>query len=223
MLLVAIEGIDGSGKGTQAKLLKEALEAEGHRTELISFPQYDATLFGRAIGEFLNGRFGALDEVNPYLVSLLYAGDRFESKTKLIEAIAQRKFVILDRYVASNIAHQGSKVPVEERAEIISWIKQIEFEIYDLPRPDLTVHLDLPVHAAQELIARKAQRTYTDKAADLQEADGDYLGKVRDVYCELVMSEKSWVQIPCYDEATKTVRDLDVIHRELLALVMEMA
>lgn len=218
-MLVAIEGIDGSGKGTQAQRLVDALLAEGCTAELISFPQYDATLFGKAIGDFLNGRFGALDEVNPYLVSLLYAGDRFESKVKLETALAQREYVILDRYVASNIAHQGSKVPPAERAEIIHWIKQIEFEIYKLPVPDLVVHLDLPVHAAQELIALKAKRTYTDKAADLQEADAEYLNKVRDVYCELA-ADPSWVQINCYDEANAAVRSLDEIHHELLALVM---
>ncbi|MCA9041703.1 MAG: dTMP kinase [Planctomycetaceae bacterium] len=218
-MLIAIEGIDGSGKGTQAKLLLESLQQTGRTADLISFPQYDATLFGRAIGEFLNGRFGALDEVNPYLVSLLYAGDRFESKSKLEAALKNNEYVVLDRYVASNIAHQGSKVPVGERAEIISWIKQIEFGIYQLPKPDLTVHLDLPVQAAQELITLKAKRTYTDKAADLQEADGDYLSKVRDVYCELAVSEQNWQQINCYDVATTAVRPLEEIHQELLTLV----
>ncbi|QDU79456.1 Thymidylate kinase [Polystyrenella longa] len=217
-MLIAIEGIDGSGKGTQAKLLLESFRQTGRSAELISFPQYDATLFGRAIGDFLNGRFGALDEVNPFLVSLLYAGDRFESKKKLEGALAQCEFVILDRYVASNIAHQGSKVPVEERAELISWIKQIEFEIYQLPKPDLVVHLDLPVAAAQELISRKSKRTYTDKAADLQEADANYLSGVRDVYCELAVSERNWSQINCYNETTESIRSLEEIHRELLGL-----
>jgi len=216
---VAIEGIDGSGKGTQAKLLHDALINSGKTAALLSFPQYEATLFGRAIGDFLNGRFGALDEVNPFLASLLYAGDRFESKTKLQTALDQHEYVVLDRYVASNIAHQGAKLTGDEQQEIISFIEQIEFEIYGLPQADLVIHLDLPVATAQELITRKSQRSYTDKEADLQEADGDYLGKVRDVYCQLAERNANWQQINCYDPETGTVRELEEIHAEVMGLV----
>ena len=79
-VIIAIEGIDGSGKGTQAARLHARCQAEGIKTSLIGFPRYDQTLFGKSIGDFLNGRFGELDEVNPFLASLLYAGDRFESE-----------------------------------------------------------------------------------------------------------------------------------------------
>lgn len=219
-MLVAIEGIDGSGKGTQAKLLHEALIQSGKTATLLSFPQYEATLFGRAIGDFLNGRFGALDEVNPFLASLLYAGDRFESKSQLKSALAQHEFVVLDRYVASNIAHQGAKLTGEEQQEIIRFIEQIEFDIYELPQPDLVIHLDLPVSTAQELITRKAQRSYTDKEADLQEADADYLGKVRDVYCQLAQRNENWQQINCHAPETNTVRGLEEIHEEVMRLVL---
>src|SRR5579872_3745025 len=109
-MLIDIEGIDGSGKGTQARLLTDRLLASGVSATLVSFPRYDATLFGKAVGEFLNGEFGSLDTVHPFLVSLLFAGDRFESKAYLLEAMRTSQIVVLDRYVPSNVAHQAAKL-----------------------------------------------------------------------------------------------------------------
>jgi len=215
--LVAIEGIDGSGKGTQSRMLHERLNAEGIRAALIGFPQYEQTLFGRAVGQFLNGRFGALDEVDPFLVSLLYAGDRFESRDLLLEALASNDIVVLDRYVPSNLAHQGAKCEAVERAALIEQIEQIEYEVYSLPRPDLVLLLDLPVDEAQRLIATKAQRSYTDRAADLQEADADYLRGVREVYLELSRATPNWHCLAC--AADGRIRGVDEIAEEIYQTV----
>ena len=197
--LIAIEGIDGSGKGTQAKQLRQRFLDAGVSAALISFPQYDQTHFGQAVGDFLNGRFGSLGEIHPQLVSLLYSGDRFESKPVILKAMADNDVVVFDRYVASNLAHQGSKVDGDEQTELLKWIQTIEHDIYKLPRPDLQVLLDLPVNKAQELVHKKAARTYTDKKADLQEADGEYLQSVLNVYRRLAETEASWETINCLD------------------------
>lgn len=199
-LLVAIEGIDGSGKGTQAARLLESLRANGTRCQLFSFPRYKDTQFGAKIGDFLNGRFGNLDQVNPFLVSLLFAGDRFESRQLLLDAIHENEVVLCDRYVASNIAHQAAKVIGEERTELIRWIQYIEHKLYGLPHPDCTLFLDVPVEQATQLIALKAQRTYTARAADLQEADSGYLQKVHDVYSLLAAEGTGWTRIKCVDD-----------------------
>ena len=193
--LIVIEGIDGSGKGTQAQQLTERLTAAGHRVQLLSFPRYRETLFGHAIGDFLNGRFGQLHEVHPFLASVLYAADRFESKSVLTEALQQSDFVICDRYVPSNLAHQGAKLDGPARDELLRTIERIEFDVFALPRPTRVVLLDMPVEIAQRNIAAKQARSYTDKAADLQEADAVYLQKVRDVYLELAASEPNWIRI----------------------------
>ncbi|MFM7836280.1 MAG: thymidylate kinase, partial [Planctomycetaceae bacterium] len=103
--LIAIEGIDGAGKGTQASRLKESLAARGLRAAVLQFPRYSATSFGAAIGDFLNGRFGTLAEVHPQLAAVLYAGDRFESRGLLLELMEQHDVVVLDRFVGSNLAH----------------------------------------------------------------------------------------------------------------------
>ncbi len=198
-VLIAIEGIDGSGKGTQAARLVERLCAEGRRCELLSFPRYRDTQFGQKIGDFLNGRFGQLDQVSPFLVSLLFAGDRFESKPLLARALAENDVVVCDRYVASNIAHQAAKVAGAERDELIAWVRSVEFSLYELPQPQVTVFLDLPVDQATRLIALKAQRSYTDRAADLQEADAAYLQRVHDIYARLAADEPSWSRVDCLD------------------------
>jgi len=218
-LLVVIEGIDGSGKGTQAARLCRRIVESGMSATLISFPRYEATLFGRSIGDFLNGRFGTLEQVSPFLASLLYAGDRFESRTLLAESLSTHDVVVLDRYVASNVAHQGSKCSGNERQELIDWISRIEYEIFALPRPDLTFLLDLPARHAQELIARKQARSYTDRKADLQEADARYLEEVRKVYLELAGSEPNWQTVDC--RTNSVIRSIEEIGDEIWNLLGE--
>jgi len=215
--LIALEGIDGSGKGTQARRLYERLIADGRSAKLISFPRYGETLFGRTVGDFLNGRFGTLDDVHPFLASLLYAGDRFESRNMLLEAAESHDAIVIDRYVASNIAHQGAKLNGDERREFVDWISTIEHDIYQLPQPDLVVLLDLSAEQAQQLIAKKRRRGYTDKAADIQEADGDYLARVRQVYLELAEGQPNWHRVRCaHDE---TIRDIVDIAAEIWDVV----
>ena len=213
-MLIAIEGIDGSGKGTQAARVTQRLREQGRSVELLSFPRYEATFFGGAVGDFLNGKFGNLDEVHPFLASLLYAGDRFESRDVLQAALDANDVVVLDRYVASNIAHQGAKVTGDERQQLIKAIQHLEHEIYGLPHADRTILLNLPVNVAQQLIAKKAKRSYTEKAADLQEADGIYLGKVQEVYQELASHSNTWRTVECVQAGE--LRTLDEITNDLL-------
>jgi dTMP kinase len=216
-LLIAIEGIDGSGKGTQAARLVQRLEQSGARTSLISFPRYDATFFGRAVGEFLNGRFGSLGDVHPFLVSVLFAGDRFESRPLLQTALAGNDVVVLDRYVASNVAHQAAKLEGAEREQLIQRIERLEFDVFGLPRPALVVLLDLGVASAQMLIARKAARTYTQRSADIQEADADYLARVRDLYLAMAKSNPAWATVD--GEREGSVRSVEEIGDEIWRLV----
>ena len=114
-VIIAIEGIDGAGKGTQSRQLVERLQAAGITAAGLQFPRYSETTFGGVIGDFLNGRFGDLDSVHPLLASVLYAGDRFESKQVLQQAIDQHYVVVLDRFTGSNLAHQCAKLDGDER------------------------------------------------------------------------------------------------------------
>lgn len=216
-MLIAIEGIDGSGKGTQAARLNERLIAAGYRSGLISFPRYSQTHFGNAIGRFLNGEFGALDQVDPHLAATLYAADRFESLGMLQELLATRDVVVSDRYVPSNIAHQGAKLGGSDRRRLTEWISTVEYTVFGLPAADLVVHLDVPAETAQELIARKAKRDYTDRAADLQEADRCYLEAVRQAYLELSASGPHWQTVALLDGTR--LRSIDEIAADIFERV----
>ncbi|WP_437230788.1 dTMP kinase [Planctomicrobium sp. SH661] len=217
--LVVLEGIDGSGKGTQAALLHSRFKESGRPAQLLSFPRYQSTFFGHRIGEFLNGDFGTLDQLDPFLVSLLYAGDRFESRDTLHQARQGQDVVVLDRYVPSNIAHQSAKKSGEARVQLQQWIEQIEYGIYQMPRPDLVVLLDLPVEVSQQLILMKQRRSYTEQATDLQEADVDYLDHVRNVYLHLARSSPGWKIVSVTDG--DRIRTIEEISEEIWGIVQE--
>src|SRR5215470_17425040 len=134
--LIALEGIDGSGKRTQLGLLEQALTARGLRVYSTGFPQYDSW-FGRMVGQFLNGELGDLHSVDPHFTALLYAGDRYEAKTKLETELSNGQVVLVDRYIGSNLAHQTARVAPEKRPAFVEWIEHLEYGIYGLPKEDL--------------------------------------------------------------------------------------
>lgn len=215
-MLVAIEGIDGAGKHTQTELLKKKVEAAGFQVGVLSFPRYGKTLMARSVADYLNGKFGDLDAVPPQFPALLYAGDRFESRDVLLHLLEQKDVVFIDRYVASNLAHQAAKVPATGRDAFIDWLTEVEHGVYTLPYPDLTVYLDVPVAVASDLIARKKPRTYTDAAADLHEKNLGYLAACRDVYTTLAERAHGspWTAISCVT-ADGRLRDPMDIHAEI--------
>src|SRR2546430_8857311 len=114
--LIAIEGIDGSGKNTQMRLLEQDLTSRGFAVYSTGFPQYESW-FGRMVGQFLNGDFGPLEAVDPHFTALLYAGDRYEAKPKLEAALNHGQIVLLDRYIGSNLAHQTARAPADKQTE----------------------------------------------------------------------------------------------------------
>jgi dTMP kinase len=214
---IVIEGIDGSGKRTQLELLARALADRGRDLSQISFPNYSG-FFGKLVARFLNGEFGPLDSVDPHFSALLYAGDRLESKHALESALAAGKTLISDRYIASNLAHQGSRVPPAKRGEFLAWLRQLEYEIYGLPAEDLVIYLRVPVAQARNLIASKGAREYTDKTHDIQEADVAHLDAASQVYDQLAQ-QPHWVRIECLDAASGSLRSPEMIHHEVLAAV----
>src|SRR5215469_9471256 len=140
LMLVAIEGIDGAGKKTQAELLKEQATNAGLHAEVLSFPRYGQTLFAKSVASYLNGEFGDLSTVPPQFAALLYAGDRFESSAKIRQLITSCDLVIFDRYVASNLAHQAAKMRTDERLNFITWLAEIEYKIFEVPKAELTIY-----------------------------------------------------------------------------------
>jgi dTMP kinase len=214
---IAIEGIDGSGKRTQTDLLSHVLECRSIPLVRFSFPRYEST-FGRLVARFLNGDFGKLEDVDAHLSALLYAGDRFEAKPQLEAALAQGKNILTDRYIASNLAHQTARVPLERRTEFMDWLRRTEYEIYGLPTEDLVIYLRLPANEAQRLVGLKGVREYTTRERDLQESSLAHLQQATEIY-DLLAREPNWVTVECFDGPAKALRSPDAIHAEVLAAV----
>ena len=203
-MLVAIEGIDGSGKGTQAQMLLEHTRGEGFTAALLSFPQYKVTQSSKWIAEYLKGDYGELDEVPPLFAGMMFALDRFESKNQIIHSLKEHDLVILDRYVASNLAYQGARVANGDRTKFVDRLLKLEYEIYGLPQPDLTLFLDMPVAFSEHLISERGTRAYTAddeiKGAmaeqvdippgryDIHEENTEYLHAVHEMYYQLIQS-----------------------------------
>jgi dTMP kinase len=215
--LIAIEGIDGSGKGTQLELLQKALRARGVAIHATNFPHYQSW-FGTMVGQFLNGKFGALESVDPHFAALLYAGDRFEAKRELTDALAQGKLVLADRYIASNLAHQTGRLPSAERTEFIAWLEHLEYNIYGLPREDRVIYLRVPPAQAQALVSKKAARSYTTAKQDIQESSLHHLHDAAEMYDELA-KRPHWAIIECIDRATNEMRTPEAISADLIKLV----
>lgn len=214
---IVLEGIDGSGKRTQLELLASAFAQRGVASAKISFPNYGG-FFGKLVAKFLNGEFGALDAVDARFSALLYAGDRLEAKPSLEAALESGQMVLADRYIGSNLAHQGARVSREKRAEFIAWLAQLEYEIYRLPAEDLVIYLQVPVAEAHRLIAEKGARDYTKLQRDIQESNLAHLQAASEVYEELAR-ERKWIKISCFDDVTNSLRTPEAIHGDVLAAV----
>jgi dTMP kinase len=215
--LIAIEGIDGSGKRTQLNLLEKALTARGVSVHSTGFPHYDSW-FGKMVGQFLNGNFGALDNVDPHFAALLYAGDRFEAKQELSGAIAQGKLILADRYIASNLAHQTARVSPEKRNEFIAWIEHLEYNMYGLPHEDLVLYLRVPATEAQALVSKKSARSYTSAKQDIQENSLRHLGDAAAMY-DVLARRSNWTTVDCFDAERGAMRTPESIAAELVAIV----
>jgi dTMP kinase len=215
--LIAIEGIDGSGKHTQVELLEKTLTSRGYSVYSTGFPKYDSW-FGKMVGKFLNGELGPLDTVDPHFSALLYAGDRFEAKSALQSALDAGRVVLADRYIASNLAHQVARVPAESRSEFMTWIEHLEYGIYGLPPENLVLYLRVPPRHAQELVTRKSARAYTSAKQDILESSLRHLEDAAEMY-DLLSHRPAWATIQCFDDTRNEMRPLEEIAADVLAAV----
>lgn len=222
--LIVLEGIDGSGKRTQIEMLSRALRSHEIPHTHVSFPRYDQ-FFGKLVAQFLNGKFGRLADVDPHFSALLYAGDRLESKPEMEAALAAGKILLADRYIGSNLAHQGARVPAQKRPAFLHWLKQLEYDVYGLPREDLVMYLRVPVGEAHRLVGEKSARQYTKRKRDLQESNLAHLRQASALYDQLAC-QPNWIRIDCvpgrargHRKTAASLRTPEAIHREVLAAI----
>ena len=219
--LVAIEGGDGSGKATQAKLLQEYLASEGVDVHAVSFPRY-GSFSALYVERYLNNEYGKATEIPADLASLPYAIDRYAVAPEIIAHIKQPTgVVILDRSTTSNMAHQGTKFVHEaERHRYYEETRKLEYELLGIPRPDISIVLLVPAEVSQQNVDKKSTRAYTNMKRDAHEADKNHLLRARANYEELcTLYPEEYISIGCMEEDGITQRSIESIHAEIRAIV----
>lgn len=224
-MLIVLEGLDGAGKSTQVKLLKEYLISRGVNLRYLHFPRYDAPLYGDLIGKYLRGDLGKIDQVHPQIVALLFALDRQDASAQIREWLDNGDCVLLDRYVYSNIAYQCAKLKMHssfispkddetftetlnrEAGALREWIFDTEYVKYGIPKPDLNLFLDVPIDFVDSKLkeSREADddRDYLNGKSDIHEADIRFQICVRELYLEQTLLDKDFVRVCCEDSNGK--------------------
>ena len=203
MRFLVIEGLDGSGKSTQLKLLREHLEQNAVPYKYLHFPRLEEGVFGELVARFLRGEMGANDQVDPYLVALIFAGDRADASSRIRQWMDEGNLVIVDRYVYSNIAFQCAKLSDrEEQEKLRDWILEFEFGYNRLPRPDLNLYLNVPFEFTKKQlnVARNGEdRAYLKGERDIHEENLGFQEQVRQVYLSLQEHVDDLELIDCTD------------------------
>ena len=216
-MLIVLEGLDGAGKSTQLKMVTSYFTSLGRKVEYLHFPRYTAPVYGELIAKFLRGDFGAIDQVHPQLVALLFAEDRRDAAAGIRAWMDEGRVVILDRYVYSNIAFQCAKLPDEkEAAALRDWIFELEYRHNDIPRPTLNLFLDVPisfVDAKPKVNRKGGDRAYLAGKTDIQEADIRFQMKVREHYLGQCRRDPHFIRIDCSDPDGNMLPAADIFSR----------
>ena len=204
-MFIVLEGLDGAGKSTQIRMLQELFARRGTACRYLHFPRFDAPVFGELIARFLRGELGSVDKVDPYVVALLYAGDRADAAPRIRQWLDEGKAVLLDRYVYSNVGYQCAKLPAgADRDRLARWILDLEFGYNRLPRPDVSLFLDVPFAFTERKLAEVREgddRTYLNGAKDIHEGALDLQRRVREVYLSAAAEDPTLRVVECSDAA----------------------
>lgn len=217
-MLITIDGIDGSGKSIQTALLAKRCRKNKLPVAIISFPQYGRKS-AAPIEEYLNGAYGTAREIGPWRASILYAVDRFAAAPKIRRWLKEGKIVIANRYVGSNLGHQGGKIKnAAERKKYFLWNDRLEYEIFGIPRPDLNIILHVPAKVAQKLVDQKGRREYLKGAKrDIHEDDLRHLKDAERTYLEISRLFTYFKMIEC--AKNKAMLTIPEIHEKIWQLV----
>lgn len=203
--LIVIDGTDGSGKATQVDILSRRLKKEGKKIKILDFPEYYGNFFGAFLGHCLSEQYYNFLNVHPKIASVLYAADRWESKDKIISWLEKGYIVIANRYVSANQIHQGGKTrDLKRRNDFLKWLDKMEYEVFGIPRPDLTLYLSLPINMTLQLLkdreSSKMKRAYLKKGKDVHESDVNFLINSRKSALKLVKEIPNFIQIECSEK-----------------------
>jgi dTMP kinase len=211
---ICIEGGDGSGKGTQHKLLLKRLQAEGRDVEAADFPQYGKPS-AELVELYLNNEFGDATKVDPRIASMFFAVDRLAAKERIEARRNAGALILANRFTASNMAHQGAKfIDRTKRIAFFHWLHTTEHDIMHIPEPDYHFILHVPAAIAQQRVLQKATRGYTDKKLDGHEVNLDYQKQAEETYLDLAKTfPDRFAVIECVEAQYE--KTSDEIHQEI--------
>ncbi len=215
--LIVLEGIDGSGKATQAQLLVDTLSHLAKVT-YFDFPRYEESVFGQLLGRCLKGDYGDYLSMTPYLSSLPYMLDRASIAPKMRAALNEG-YVVCNRYTTSSLAHQVAKMPQDERSAIIDFIERGEYEELGIPKPDHVIYLSVPTTFSQELIKKKAKRAYIALGqSDQAEEHVDHQIAAHEAYLMLASTRPDWHIVDCIEDGK--ILSPQKVHERVLHFVL---
>lgn len=199
--LIVIDGIDGSGKATQVKILKQRLLKERFKVKTIDFPRYESNFFGSLIGEYLSGLHGDFIAMDSKIASILYAADRFESSAQIKKWLDAGFVVLADRYATANQIHQGGKIDdLKKRKEFLAWLYKMEYGVFGIPKPDQVIYLDVPFEVSKMWLMNKVakrKKKYLNGRKDVAEDNLIHLKNSRNSALLLTKENKNWTKIEC--------------------------
>lgn len=196
--IIAIEGIDGSGKGVQYRLLSDELRKLGYTVATRDFPAYDS-FFGREIGKLLSGAEGTrADEVDGKSMALWFALDRFESFRDYVDGAAD--ILILNRYVLSNAVYQSIRDVDLGKPDIADWVFDVEYNHLGLPRPDVNLVFSIAPAEAEANVCKKGFRDYVGTGRDVYESSHNIQARAMAQYLAYAARYDDIAVIPCMEE-----------------------
>lgn len=217
-LIVIESGSDASGKATQTQKIYERILSEGKKVKKLEFPNYKSD-GSSLVKMYLRGDFGAdAKSIDPYIASTFYAADRYASYKMEWEEFYNTPGTIClcDRYVTSNIVHQASKMPYNEREAYLKWLEDFEYNIYKIPRPDCVIFLDVPVDISFELMKDRKNKITNEDEKDIHEKDYDFLRQSYENSLQMA-NKLNWNIIKCTENGK--LRTIEDINEEIYDIV----
>lgn len=216
-MFIVIDWIDGSWKWTQVALLEKKLLALGKKVKILDYPRYTKPS-AFAVEKYLNWGYGA--NITAKQASIFYALDRFDDSFQMKEDSLEYDYIISNRYVSASMIHQAWKIAHKrEREEFLDWLYDLEYNIFGIKKPDITIFLNVNPQTSRKLVLKKDDREYLTegKKMDIHEEDLEHMGKAYQVALEVVQ-KYNWIQIDC--EENNQMRSIEEINQNILDIIL---